>query len=329
MKIPKLLPVLSCLVGMCLFSLRTEAQQGIRRETYEKLMQMPDSTRLFDGKLTVYNIFKQQVRVMYEQAGASEQNWRAAMLAHSFKPYQDVWSGYVGTEERYIQIMNKLRNESLSMMDAKTSAFLQQHLPSFIEQTATAIFQYSGLPAEGKWCFLFGSKVTDMGGLGDGIMVLDMSHPINSIEHIVRMLPHEINHQVYDFSVVPDTTARGLYRCVNEGFAVYVNQKILGDSIPLQDYLMYSSQELAFCRENEKKIFEKLKPFLFTSNPDHALALASRSEKIFKNGGPGAIGYYIGYRIVEAYVEKHGPESWTDIYRMPVRVLWEKSGFGQ
>lgn len=309
--------------------MHTHAQQGIRRDTYEKVLQMPDSIRLFDGKLTVYNIFKQQVKVMYEQAGASEQNWRAAMLSNSYNPYKELWEGYVGGQDRYLQIMGKLRNDSLSMIDSKTSAFLQQHLPSFIEKTATDIFTYSGLKAEGKWCFLFGSRVTDMGGLGGGLMVLDMSHPINSIDHIVRMLPHEINHQVYDFSVAADTSARGLYRCVNEGFAVYVNQKILGDSIPLQDYLMYTSGELAFCRENEKMIFEKLRPFLFTSNPDHALALASRSDKIFKNGGPGAIGYYIGYRIVEAYVEKHGPNSWTDIYRMPVRTLWEKSGFGR
>lgn len=213
MKFPRHFPVFACCIGILLISLHTNAQQGIRRETYEKVLQLPDSIRLFDGKLTVYNIFKQQVKVMYEQAGASEQNWKEAMLSNSFNPYQEVWEGYVGGQDRYVQIMGKLRNDSLSMIDSKTRAFLQQHIPSVIEKTAIDIFQYSGLQAEGKWCFLFGSRVTDMGGLGGGLMVLDMSHPINSIEHIIRLLPHEINHQVYDFSVAADTTARLIPLC--------------------------------------------------------------------------------------------------------------------
>src|SRR5690606_2104705 len=153
---------------------------------------------------------------------------------------------------------------------------------------------------------------------GEGRMVMDLSHPKVTPDYARLILPHEINHQIYDYSNQPDTTARGLYRCVNEGFAVYVNQRLLGDRYTLADYFQYTPSELQFCLDNADMIISKLKPYVFTSDPDHATALADRGHRIFKDGGPGAIGYFVGYKIVTSYIERNGPESWKELYTKPV-----------
>jgi uncharacterized protein YjaZ len=90
-----------------------------------------------------------------------------------------------------------------------------------------------------------------------------------------------------------------------KAFAVYMNQKVLGDQHPLSAYLQYTADELKFCMENDSMIFSRLNRFLLTNDPDHALAFVDRGTKIFR-GGPGAIGYYMGYRICESYVQNHG-----------------------
>ena len=55
-----------------------------------------------------------------------------------------------------------------------------------------------------------------------------------------------------------------------------------------------------------KKHFYQAQTIFVYREKEHALALASRGEKYLKRG-PGAIGYFIGYRICEAYVSGRAP----------------------
>ena len=67
--------------------------------------------------------------------------------------------------------------------------------------------------------------------------------------------PAEINHQIYDLSVAEDTTARGLYRCVNEGFAVYMNQVVpRRKNTACMNTWMYTPEELMYCLKQWKNI---------------------------------------------------------------------------
>ncbi|MCK7528575.1 MAG: DUF2268 domain-containing putative Zn-dependent protease [Ignavibacteriales bacterium] len=165
-----------------------------------------------------------------------------------------------------------------------------------------------------------------MGGFGGGVMVLDLTHYKTSLDYTKFILPHEMTHQIFDFENKEDTTAKGLYRIINEGLAVYMNEKLLGSKYNLKDYLQYSEQELNYCLNNESTIFNKLKPFLFTNNSEHAMALADPWSKVFKDG-PGAIGYFLGYRICESYVKKNGEDSWKDIFTTSVKDILPMSGY--
>jgi uncharacterized protein YjaZ len=194
----------------------------------------------------------------------------------------------------------------------------------YFENLATQMQKTTGYFPKGKWYVAFGSGVTDLGGFGRGVMVLDLTHHKTSVDYVKFILPHEMTHQIFDFTNKEDTTAKGLYRIVNEGLAVYMNEKLLGSKFKLNEYFQYSEDELNFCLKNETMIYAKLNPYLFTNNSEHAIALADRSQKIFKDG-PGAIGYFLGYRICDAYVKNNGAESWKDILTTPVRDILQKS----
>lgn len=301
----------------------------INTATYAAVNRLQDSIMLNNGQLKLYNLFKLQIKTLYENQGKTPAELRNQLLTKTYAPYKNFWNGYVGDDTAYLDfVIQPLLDDTSLVAINKAIAFAEGKIDSCFEGTALLLQQHSGHTAKGVWYLAFGSGITDMGGLGNGVMVLDMAHRMTTLNHILFILPHELNHQVFDYTSLPDTTARGLYRCINEGFAVWVNQKLLGNRFTLAQYLMYKETELEYCLKNETMLYTKLKPYLLTGEKEHGLALADRGQRIFKDG-PGAIGYFIGYRISESYVQKHGPDSWKDIYTLPVRELLERSGYNQ
>lgn len=305
------------------------AQGEIDGETYYRVTRVKDSVNLFNGNLRLVNIYKQQIAVLYETRNLAESEIRKELIRRTYLPYEEFWEGYVGDSTVYYeQVMKPLMKDRLSIIAKRGLSFSSFNIDNFFSLTASVLSCYSGKTPSGIWFIAFGSGVTDMGGFGEGRMVLDLAHSKSDIGHVQMILPHEINHQIYDITIPQDTSAKGLFRVINEGFAVYMNQVVFGDKYELHEYLQYSGAELQYCLDNEKTIFNKLKPYLFTNNREHALALADRGQKPFKEG-PGAIGYFVGYRICEAYVKKHGKESWKDLYSLSPREVLLKSGYGE
>lgn len=287
---------------------------------------LPDTVRLFEGRLLLVNIYKQQLLAMDSCRALPIRGQVDMLVRTTYEPYRAFWEDYVGDADAYRRnVVPKLLGDSTDRLRSKGIAFSHQRIDQFFASTATRLERLAGHSPRGVWHLAFGHGATNMGGFGDGRMVLDVAHPRVTAEQVAEILPHELNHQVYDVTADLDTTAYGLSRCINEGFAVYVHSILDEGRQPLARYLFYTDEEMEFCLQNREMIMQKLRPFLLTSDPDHALALADRSQKIFKQG-PGAIGYYVGFLIVDAYVHRQGKESWKDIYSLPVRDVLERSG---
>jgi len=54
--------------------------------------------------------------------------------------------------------------------------------------------------------------------------------------------------------------------------------------------------------------------------------VASRSLPVLAPG-VGAPGYFLGFRIVQAYETAHGPGSWVQMIGLPVREALRRSGY--
>ena len=49
-------------------------------------------------------------------------------------------------------------------------------------------------------------------------------------------------------------------------------------------------------------------------------------KKLFSDA-PKTICYFLGFRIIEAYDKKNGPNSWKKIYKLPVETVLRESGY--
>lgn len=311
---------------LVLLAVGSRAQSRLTVSDRSLLHALPDTVRLFEGRLQLVNIYKRQLLAIDSCRALPVREQTDMLVRTTYEPFRAFWGDYVGDADAYRRnVVPKLLGDSTDRLRSKGIAFARQQIDQFFASTATRLERLTGRSPQGVWHLAFGHSATNMGGFGDGRMVLDVAHPRITAEQVTEILPHELNHQVYDVTAVIDTTARGLSRCINEGFAVYVHSILDDGRQPLARYLFYTDQEMEFCVQNREMILQRLRPFLLTSDPDHALALADRSQKIFKQG-PGAIGYYVGFLIVDTYVQRHGKESWKDIYTIPVRTVLERSG---
>lgn len=295
-------------------------------KNYRRVIKIKDELKIADGKLILINVFKAQYRCLYENRNTSKDIFLQRFYTETYLPYKQVWAGYVGDSAAYMEYVAEEVWKRKAFVESKIEGISEARIDKLFEEMSKRLTKLSGLVAEGKWILLLGTAVTDMGGIGDNTMIVDLMHPIMDITHIKLILPHELNHQIFDKINPADTTMRALYRVLDEGFAVFMDSVYYGSQYQPHEYFMYTKEELQFCMDNEKMIKDKLRKYLLSNDANVALSLANRGQKIFK-GGPGAIGYFLGYRICRTYADKYGADSWKDIYRLPVKTILEKSGY--
>ena len=79
--------------------------------------------------------------------------------------------------------------------------------------------------------------------------------------------------------------------------------------------------------ENEKQLFTELRQYFDDESGNNPL-LRNDKLKLFENA-PKSLNYWLGFRIIEKYVEKNGEDSWKDIYELNVEKVLHESGYEQ
>lgn len=280
-----------------------------------------ESNRQFE----VINLFDTQLRLMNKYVNAPADQRNQALLDSVFFPHQELWKGYLGNDSSFIDWLNETAFPNLSNYNQKAANIDLNKLTQDFEVTVDEMITFTGHQPVGKWYLFFGPAWVNLGGLNDGIMLIDLAHHANSdYDQIVSWLAHEINHQIYSNTSIP-TNFKALKRVLDEGFACYVSYLYHNQNNSIAEELNYSDDDYQFCQTHEKELFTLLKKYYSSDEEKVARAFADRNFK-FSPDYPGAIGYYIGFRVVEEFVKNQGPDSWKKIYVMNPEEVLELSG---
>jgi uncharacterized protein YjaZ len=280
---------------------------------------------LFDGRLKIIPLYKTQFKFLHEINNIQSDAKRKILIESLYKPHRELWESYVRDEEYFFKWIHTSSLKKLDEYQAKVNEIEIYDLPHLLEATALKMSTLTGHFPQGKWYLVFGPGYTDLGGLGNGIMLVDFSNKNINFDHIKFLLPHEFNHQIYDKTNPSDpNSATGLYRIINKGFASYINYIYWDRKYSPAKNLLYSEEEFQWCMNHEIEIFLNAEKYFFSRTKADTDNFGNRMKKLMKNG-PGAIGYFIGFRICEKYVEKFGDDSWKDIYTMNVLEILNKS----
>jgi len=287
-----------------------------------------------DG-LQIIDISQKQLS-LYNRHLATDSVKRVKIFRDSlYYPYRDVWDGYLGSMKTFDAVAEYYGVRMIEKLNLKNRLFYSDkkagELLSAFNQVKEGMIELTGYSPRGKWYLLYGAAQVNLGGVGDGVMFIDFSYPGNKdLQSVINWFPHELNHQIFDHTN-KDTATHVLELCINEGLAVYVNKLYWNSSGGKEDYsvaqsLSYTEDEMVAVSENWDYILDYFKNNYLSTDQKVKDSFGSRSVRL-KPELPGAIGYVVGYRVVDAYVKINGKDSWKDIYTSGFIEVLNKSEF--
>lgn len=289
-----------------------------------RLQQVPAELTLYDGRLRIVNVYKRQAEILLD-AGLDDAEAARRWVSEVYPAHREFWAGYVGDEQAFTELAKGLMPYRKTLLCNHIPKLLALDLNAQFTRHATWLEHATGRSPIGTWYLAYGSGATDMGGLGSIGMLIDFSNQQADAKAIDNLLPHELAHQVHGQRRDPggDTV---LGRIVSEGLATYVACVRGEGRFTPADCIGYSEEEWRWAVAHETQLRAFAKPLLNSRVRADSDAVASRTSHPLE-GSPGAVGYFLGHRIVGAYVARHGEDSWKALLDMPVRRVLRKSGY--
>lgn len=277
------------------------------------------------SSLKLYDISQVQIRLMKKYKNLDSLQRSKIFKDSVYTPYKEFWEGYLGDADKVAEWMDEAI-QILPKFEERNNLINGKKLVTQFRAVEKKMTILTGYKPKGKWYIVYGPAWTDLGALGSSAMLIDLSHGSNnSNEKIIKMFPHELTHQIMtNVNKNKDTSA--ISTIIGEGFAVWMNKKYWGNKYSIAENLGYEPDEVLYCEKNLdwlKKYFSENK---YSTNQNVIDSFRNRSIQLSKEF-PGAIGYYIGYKIIEAYVSKFGSNSWRDVFIKSPREICELSGF--
>lgn len=311
---------------------------GINKETdfYQKIKNVPDSIKV--GEITVLNLFKHQIL-----AHEAPEYDSLAIVEKVYKPHKELWDNCYGmifgeenapkfnTPEGMIEWNKKWYKENKVFFDQRISELLKMDLEKMIKANLLKFEKLVPYIPKAKISILF----TPVTGLGFGgceaeQFALELNNKaIDVVYAIEKGLPHELNHYVYEqFRAKDPDGGSALSQTIDEGFACYFTYLFFDKKITEYEAVENMTEEnWNWFLQHEKEIYTKVKPYFSDKSGSNPL-LQNDKLKLFSDA-PKTLNYWLGFRIVSKYIEKHGEKSWRDIYNLTAKEVLEKSGYEQ
>ena len=148
--------------------------------------------------IEIVDLSIKQIRLMENYINLSSEERNTVLADSLFTPYQDLWKGYLGEKAAFLDWVNNTAYSELEIYKHRAKEINTENLTNKLEKQIKNISELTHKEGSGKWYLFFGPKWTNGGGLGDGIMLIDLAHYTNtSEEEIQKIFDHEINHQIY------------------------------------------------------------------------------------------------------------------------------------
>jgi hypothetical protein len=151
------------------------------------------------------------------------------------------------------------------------------------------------------------------GGCTSDQFALELNPLSNDLEDIINKgIPHELNHLAYEPNRVKDPNkSTALAQVIDEGFACYFTWEFFDRKLPKYSFVENMTEaDWNWYIAHEKEIFKKVNIYFDDKTGNNPL-LMNGKFKLFPDA-PKTLFYWLGFRIIEAYVEKHGPKSWQN-----------------
>jgi len=276
--------------------------------------------------LYLTKVYIDQNSIIENYRATEDSLWLKRAIDTLFKKYYPAWNDCFNypTEDLF-EFHKEYAISNDTAFGGRISILQENSIDSISAEIVEKVGEISGFRPSGEhyMVYMFDTDEFNMGGCDKNLMYINMNNKDFSIQWFKRVFPHELNHQVYEETLPSANHDMVLWSIIDEGLSTYFENKMNQSS--MAESIFISEDELKWCFENEKEIFEKTLPILYSTERKDEMSL--RNKKGLMADSPGQLNYFLGFRIIEKYVEKYGEDSWKDIYVTPVEEVFIKSGY--
>lgn len=301
----------------------------------DSLLKVEDVIKV--GDITVHNLYKSQI-LAHRTSGTYD----SLLITNKvYAAHQKLWDNCYavifgeGNASKFNTVSGMLawnRNlylENKLVFDEKARSLISMRLDSLLRVNLNRFNSLVAFKPRAEISILF----TPIQGIGFGgcdasQFALELNYQNNDLDYTLNKgIPHELNHLAYEPHRLKDPAhGTALAQLIDEGFACYFTWVFFDRKIPEYEAVENMGKEnWDWFLANEQELFKKLKPYFLDRNGDNPL-LRNDKHQLFPDA-PKTLFYWMGFRIIEAYVAKHGEGSWKDIYQLPIQEVLEKSGY--
>ncbi|MDE2796642.1 MAG: DUF2268 domain-containing putative Zn-dependent protease [Gemmatimonadota bacterium] len=272
-----------------------------------------------DGCVEIHNVWKAQVRAVHLTAGGSISNRMEMLRDSAYAPYAEFWDGYasdfVGWARRELDLASHPQRAFPTQVD----------LPSLIADVTAQAEEMTGFRGCAQWYLVYGPGWAGMGALTDGRMLVEFFAHHSSPEDMRWALPHEVAHVIRGLESEPKPWDL-LAVIVTEGVADYFKDTYWGNDQSVPETLGYSRAEWDWAIAHESELWDLAMEQLGDTSPAVIHRYQAADKRVHPDG-PTHVGYFLGYRIAEAYIARHGEDALVDLFRLSARKILEESGY--
>lgn len=306
-----------------------DGNQQTGSSIFERVQDVPDSIRI-DG-VAVYNLFKYQILAHREGAIDSPM-----IIDRVYRAQPKIWnelygilfdSAMFGTHEGMVKWNGEIFYEKRDSIESRVNRLLDIRFDSILEASLIGVKQLTGRTPQNVRLSVILAPVEGIGfgGITNDAFVLDLLDNNYDVVNLIREgMPHEFNHFIYDATRKDDPDKDTPLRLViDEGLACfYAHRYFEGRISEAQAVEQMTDDEWNWYMLHEKDVFDKCSPYFYYQGDGDPLR--KLGDEL---GAPKTLFYWLGFRIVEFYVKGRDPDSWNDIYDLPVKEVLEKSGY--
>lgn len=303
-------------------------------EYFNEIKRIPDSINI--KQITIKNLFKNQI--LAHQGVAYDS---LLIIDKVYRQHQVLWDncyGMIFGEENASKFNNPngmvgwnrtLYPENKTFFDERAKELLTINLDSVLKRNLQKFDTIISYEPKATISILFTPlQGIGFGGCNSDQFCFELNNGDYDVAYTIELgIPHELNHLVYEPLRENDPKkSTALRQTIDEGFACYFTWVFFDKQISKYEAVENMTEnEWAWYLEHEKELFTELKQYFDDESGDNPLL---RNDKIeLFQAAPKSLNYWLGFRIIEKYVEKNGVNSWKDIYELDVADVLEKSRY--
>ena len=323
-------------ISSCKETPNEEKQVDINSEYSEQIKKISDSINI--QGITIKNLFKSQIL-----AHQGTEYDRTMIVEKVYQPHQALWDNCYGmifgeensnkfnTINGMVEWNRTLYPENKAFFDQRAETLVNMKLDSVLKNNLSKFNELVPNKVESTISILF-TPITGIvfGGCDNDQFCIELNYKEQDIKYTIEKgIPHELNHLAYEpFRENDPKRNSALRQTIDEGFACYFTWVFFDGQISKYEAVENMSEsDWNWYLEHEKQLFAKLKEYFDDESGDNPL-LRNDKLKLFKDA-PKSLNYWLGFRIIEKYVEKNGADSWKNIYELNVENVLKESEYEQ